>query len=162
MKRIYRDCAEWEEIAHNMWGESSNAKHDLERAISLTGDHTLYGHYMLRVIVEWPISCQNALTDNLLNKNAWIGHAAVALAMNIPEDITRKAWGFLTDEQRILANREAKRAVQLWVDRAEQSEGLSGGMGEQVLFEWNTGRSVKKATGKRESSVLQSNGDCNP
>lgn len=133
IKRVYHDCRLWEEVAANMWGEATDRKQALEQAIAFTGDHALYGSFMTRVVNEWPISCENALTDESLNKKAWIGHAAVALALNIPEDITRQAWGFLTDEQRLLANREAARALREWEDAYRTSKGLRYALVQPVL-----------------------------
>ena len=132
-KRVWKDCRDWEEIAANMWGEASDPKASLEQAIAFTSDHKKYGYWMNRVIAEWPISCENALTDNSLNQKAWVGHAAVAMALNIPEDITRKAWGFLTDEQRLLANKEAERAIQKWKDAYAASQNLHPNMGGALL-----------------------------
>ena len=114
MKRVWHPIHNWEELESGMWDEVSNKSELLEKAIEFTGDHELYGSYMHRVINEWQISCENALTDSLLNRRAWIGHAACALALRCPEDITRKAWGHLTDEQRVLANRQADRAIKEW------------------------------------------------
>jgi hypothetical protein len=133
-KRVYHPVWDWEECEHNMWGTSSNPASDLKKAISFTGDHKRYGRFMLRVVNEWPVSCENALTDYRLNRKAWVGHAAVALALYIPENITRKAWGELTDEQRILANREAERAIQVWENNYAKSIGLHSDMDEQMLF----------------------------
>lgn len=143
IEQVWRDVREWEEIAHNMWGEVVNSKYALEQAIAFTGDHKLYGSYMGRVVSEWPISCENALTDPHLNRKAWLGHAAVALALNIPEDITRKAWGLLSDEQKFLANKEAERWIAVWDWRRVEGEGICGEMGEQMLHKWDTGLSPK-------------------
>ena len=134
MRRVYHPISEWEEIEFNMWGEVDDRSAFLEKAITFTGDHKLYGSYMQRVISEWPISCENALTDPALNKKAWVGHAACALALRCPEDITRKAWSFLTDEQRILANKAAGRAIWTWEHAYRKDRGLSEDMGEPMLF----------------------------
>lgn len=134
LKQVWRKVSEWEEVSHNMWGESLDPKGDLEKAIAFTGDYKLYGSYMKRVCEEWPVSCENALTDPHLNQKAWLGHAAVAMALGIPEDITRKAWGFLTDEQKYLANKEAEREVTLWKERYIKSQCVHRTMGGQMLF----------------------------
>lgn len=121
-----------------MWGEVEGKKLWLEKAIDFTGNHELYGQYMQRVVREWRYSCENALTDNSLNKRAWVGHAACALAIGCPEDITRQAWGFLTDEQRLLANKEADRAISTWIRDREKRKNVRGPLGKQMLFEWNS------------------------
>jgi len=114
VKRVYRPFTEWEEIEHNMWGCVQDKKLWLKKAIKFTSDHKLYGRFMMRVVNEWPVSCENALTDMTLNRKAWVGHAAAALAIGCPEDITRQAWGMLTDEQQLLANKKADRAIRVW------------------------------------------------
>lgn len=133
IKQNWHDVREWEEVAHNMWGEATDRKQALETAIAFTSDHKLYGSYMVRVTHEWPISCENALTDPHLNHKAWVGHAAVALAHGIPEDVTRQAWAYLTDEQKYLANKEAERAVAAWKMRYVEGEGLGEDVGRALL-----------------------------
>jgi len=116
-----------------MWGDVADAKSALQAAIDFTGDHSLYGSYMVRVVREWPISCENALTDDTINRKAWVGHAAVALALQIPEDITRKAWGHLSGEQKFLANREAEKAISIWENDYIKAKGLYNDLGGTLL-----------------------------
>lgn len=132
-KRVYHPIWLWEEVEANMWGEVKNKSIALRRAIAFTGDHKLYGRFMMRVVNEWKYSCENALTDYSLNRKAWVGHAACALAKGIPEDITRQAWGKLTDEQRLLANKEAERAIQHWEHNYAKSIGLCPDMEDALL-----------------------------
>lgn len=134
LKRVYHPYDEWEEIHYNMWGSVSDFKLWLDKAIEFTGDHDLYGHYMIRVINEWPISCENALTDSYINKKAWLGHAAAALAINCPEHVTRKAWGYLSNEQQFLANKQAERAIRTWQNMYIESKELYRGMGGSLLL----------------------------
>lgn len=132
-KRVYHPYDQWEEMAFNMWGSSLNKAKDLKLAIDFTGNHKLYGSFMMKVIKQWPISCENALTDSYLNKKAWVGHAAVALALRIPESITRQAWGRLSDEQQLLANREAEAAIRQWENNYRKSKQLCGGVERSLL-----------------------------
>ena len=104
-----------------MWGTVKNRAAYVSKALAFTGDHRKYGRFMQQVIYKWPLSCENALTDYNLNRRAWIGHAAVALAIGCPEDLVRKAWSELSDEQRTLANAEADRAIRTWEHAYEQS-----------------------------------------
>ena len=133
LTRIYHPVDLWEEVKFNMWGDVSNTRLYLEKAIEFTGNHKLYGFYMQRVINEWKYSCENALTDKNLNRKAWIGHAACALAINCPEDITRKAWSYLTYEQQRLANNEARHAIALWENNHAKSRGIHQPVEIQML-----------------------------
>lgn len=134
MKRVYHPYWAWEEIKYNMWGGVTDRKLYLRRAIELTGDHKKYGRFMMKVIDKWPISCENALTDQYINRKAWLGHAACALAIECPEDITREAWSKLTNEQQLLANKKAEQAIQAWEYNYNKNKGLRAGMEGEMLF----------------------------
>ena len=134
MKRVYHPVSMWEELRFNMWGTVDDRASALEKARTFTGDAGRYGEYMRRVTREWPISCENALTDLSINRKAWIGHAACAMAIQIPEDIIREAWGQLTDEQRRLANAQADDAIKVWEYCYREGKQVSANMGEQMLF----------------------------
>jgi hypothetical protein len=138
LPQVWHPVQQWEEIAHNMWGRVTNRADYLARAIEFTGDHKLYGSYMQRVCREWPISAENALTDPHLNHRAWVGHAACALAMNCPEDIVRQAWSHLNDEQKLLANKEASRAIADWRRAYIKNRGLRQAVGETMLPGFDT------------------------
>ena len=146
MERIYHPVELWEEMRFNMWGAvavpDKNAA--LAQAIEFTGNHELYGSYMDRVVAEWTYSCENALTDRSINRRAWLGHAACALAIQIPENIIREAWGHLSEKQRMLANNEAARAIAHW-ESHRQNQPLSDDVEEQMLFRLDTGRSARSA-----------------
>lgn len=133
LPQIYHPVQQWEEIAHNMWGRVDDRNAYIQRAIQFTGNHIEYGKYMRRVCVEWPISTENAFTDPYLNHRAWLGHAACALAFNCPEDIVRHAWRFLTDEQKLLANKEASRAIADWRRAYIKDRGLRPDMAATLL-----------------------------
>lgn len=107
----------WEEVKFNMWGDVDNKKDWLQKAIEFTGNHKLYGSWMLKVANDWVKSCEHNLTKVGTNKKAWIGHAAVAYAIQCPEDIVRAAWSYLTEEQQILANNEALNAIKYWENK---------------------------------------------
>lgn len=104
----------WEEVPLNMWGDARPRSEWLKRAIEFTGDHVLYGSWMMRVANECRYSCEHHLTKLGTNRKPWIGHAAVALAIQCPEDIVREAWGYLSQEQQDLANEQAQRAIEYW------------------------------------------------
>ena len=108
-----------EEFKSSMWSSVKNRSVWLDKAIAFTGDAGLYGGWMLKVLDAWPMSCEHNLTK-AGDKRAWIGHAAVALAIGCPEDIVRQAWPLLTEDQRIAANEKARIAIETW--RARHAE----------------------------------------
>lgn len=159
MQRIWVPVDRWEEIPHNMWGTVSNRRRCIERAVMFTGNHRLYGRYMMRVITEWPCSCLNAMTDASLNRRAWIGHAACALAIQCPEDITRQAWGMLSHEQRVLANRQADRAIQAWEVRYRSSERIPEAVAAPLLWGGYSGSGARQGDAVRQGSVVEGRGN---
>lgn len=114
MSEIWHPFWAWEEVKFNMWGDVENKKEFLDMAVKFTGNHELYGNWMMKVVNEWPYSCQHNLTKKGINKKAWVGHAAVAMAIQCPEDIVRSAWGLLTEDQQRLANMKAEEAINYW------------------------------------------------
>ena len=105
-----------------MWRKVSSVDRPnlLEIAVQFTGDADRYGTSMMEVVKNWRFSCEQNLTDSSTNKLAWIGHAATALAVGCPEDITRQAWGFLTEEQKDKANAKAQIALDYWTKHHEK------------------------------------------
>jgi hypothetical protein len=156
MKRIWVPIDQWEEIRFNMWGEPVNRRRQLEQAVIFTGNHRLYGRYMQRVIREWPNSCRNALTDLSLNRRAWIGHAACALALRCPEDITRQAWGLLSNEQRQMANRQADRAIHTWEVRNVQGGRVREPVEKPLLWQRDTRRGAAQGHAVGPGSIVAS------
>jgi len=71
----------------------------------------------MRVIDEWPNSCEANLTASVINHQAWIGHAACSLDHGSSEDLTRLGWRTLTQEQQDAANAAADRAIHCWGER---------------------------------------------
>jgi len=114
IERIFHPYWDWEEIDSNMWGTVEDKAKYLEAAIEFTGDAELYGSWMIKVVKSWKYSCEHNLSHKSQNRQAWIGHAACAMALGCPEDIVRKAWWHLTKEQQDEANKKADEAIALW------------------------------------------------
>lgn len=114
IEKIYHPYWLWEETKYNMWGDVEEKEKYLKKAIKFTGNYKLYGKYMKLVVKNWRYSCEHNLSCRGQNRQAWIGHAACALAFKCPERIVREAWWHLTDTQRNLANKEADKAISKW------------------------------------------------
>lgn len=111
-----------------MWGKVDERDGYLEKAIEFTGNAAIYGKWMLDVVDSWPISCEQNLSNLTQNRQAWIGHAACALAFGCPEDIVREAWGKLTEEQQRMANNVASIAIKKWENKNAEAEPWENGL----------------------------------
>lgn len=157
MRRIWHPYWDWEDWKAGMWRSitSSERKTLLPLAIEFTGNAILYGSYMRRVIVEWPKSCEQNLTEPSINRLAWVGHAAACMAIQAPEDVTRQAWGFLSAQQQSEADDQAEATVREWIDcYAEKNRQLHLSMGAPRISVRNTGRGRPKARSVMQSSEL--------
>lgn len=118
IKRIYHPFHLWEEVEAGMWKDTPKEQEQekIKECTEFMSDHKLFGHNMQRVIKEWKYSCENWLSFKGMNRIAWIGQAACCIALNCPEYIVRQSWGYLTEEQRQLANEQAEIAITIWED----------------------------------------------
>lgn len=116
IKKIFHHYSKWEEFHCGMWKTINGIERQklLKNAIEFTSNAIKYGEWMMRVVNEWPVSCEQNLTAMDMNRQAWIGHAATCLAIGCPEDITRLAWHSLTQKQQDEANAEADKAIAFW------------------------------------------------
>ena len=116
MNRIYHPYTSWEEYKFGMWRKVERYQEEefFVKAVDFTGDAKLYGSWMLKVLDQWPVSCEQNLTTGGMNRRAWVGHAAACIAIECPEYITRLAWGYLSKQQQDDANAQADMAIQLW------------------------------------------------
>jgi hypothetical protein len=72
---------------------------------------------MLDVTVQWPISCEQNLSHEEHNRIAWIGQAAVCLALGLPASVTKRCWWYLDKTLQDRANLAAERAIASWAER---------------------------------------------
>ncbi len=82
-----------------------------------------------RVIIEWKNSCEHYLTNENMNRVAWLGQASLCIETGIPSCF-RGGFMLLTEEQQSAANNTALAALNRWLirkDRAETNmEGAAG------------------------------------
>lgn len=119
MERIYHPYELWEDWLNGMWRKESKSydEENINAVIEFTGDHVLYGEAMFKVIDRWKYSCEHNLSNNSINKKAWIGQAACCIEKGWPEYLVRRAWWQLTEKQRNLADKQALKAIKEWERR---------------------------------------------
>jgi len=145
MKQIYIPHTEWEDRVNGMWRKLPKDKEDdmLIKAIEFTGDHVKYGSAMREVSARWIKTMLNSLTNESINRRAFLGHCACQYKIDCPEYIVRMAWKKLTDNQRYLADKVAQQVINNWVKNytrdEEKNRPVRKDMGRQMLFPWYSG-----------------------
>jgi hypothetical protein len=115
INQVYIPYYKWEDYKNGMWNRNVDNENDLlKKAIYFTGDHKKYGESMNIVVKLWVNTMANSLTNPSINHKAFVGHCAVSYQLSIPEYITRKAWKYLNQKQRDLADWEAEKAIRKW------------------------------------------------
>jgi len=137
IKQIFIPYYEWEDYINGMWNNGND--NQLKDAVIFTSNYIEYGNAMAEVIKAWPKTMLNSLTNLSINRKAFLGHCAVSYKLNIPESITRQAWGLLTNEQRFKANEIAQKHINNYDYEYKKSIiKLHKGLGKQMLFKWNS------------------------
>lgn len=116
MKQIFYHYTLREDFQNGMYNEIKDGRNDrvLEATKILSNCDLLYA-CMKRVTEEWKIATESELTNPSVNHQAFLGQAACNIYAGIHEDETRQAWGILTNEQRIEANKTADIVEQEWI-----------------------------------------------
>jgi len=127
----------WEDYLNGMWSKLDKNLEDemLQKAINFTGDWKKYGEAMGQVIIAWPNTMINSLTNISINRRAFLGHCACSYAFNCPEYITRQAWHLLSLQQQIDADKIAQAHINNY---EKQDRKIHSRLGKQMLFEWDT------------------------
>lgn len=139
--RIYKPYWLWEDYINGMWRTVSKQEEStfLDWAICFTGDHVEYGKAMGIVMYEWKETMLHNLTNNSINRRAFLGHCACCYTSGCPEYIVRQAWKMLNDEQRMSADNEAEIRINKWLNEYKtNSGGLRKDLGKQMLLQWDS------------------------
>jgi len=115
-KRIYHHYELWEDHKNGFYNNSSGNefKQKEKKVIELFSDPEKTREYMTRVVNEWKYSCEHNLSNNSMNKIAYLGQAACCLYYNIPNTVTMSTWSKLPEEVRNEADKIAKEVLLIW------------------------------------------------
>lgn len=125
MKNNVRPYTEWEDYMAGMYLEPLPEHREqliAAAALLLTDQHRLLAA-MRSVTIEWRVA-SDANLHECPNNRAWLGQAACCYATGATEDLTRAAWGVLTDHHRMLANAIADQVIDEWKRRTRRNPQL--------------------------------------
>ena len=106
-----------------MYDESKDGRKErVQQAAHILGTPDICEKAMQKVVSEWTISTEYNLSNAEINRKAWLGQAACSCYAGIHEDETREAWGLMSDEQRVIANKIASSIIKKWLKDRETEE----------------------------------------
>jgi hypothetical protein len=123
MKRIYHPYWLWEDHKAGFYENCSGENKELLvlKGIEMFNCEIKTTENMLRVINEWKYSCEHNLTNESLNKIAYIGQSACCLYSNIPNKVTMEIWNKLEKNVQDRSNKIANDILNIWKQKHEKN-----------------------------------------
>lgn len=124
MNRIYHTWDKWECYPAGFYEDHPpdglEPEHAVRAYTEFLRDIPRFEAALTRVITEWRNSCEHYLSNDKMNRIAWLGQAAMCIETRVPS-IFRGGFNKLTEDEKRLANHAALRALNCWLTgRGEQ------------------------------------------
>lgn len=118
MNRIYHPWWDWEcypaGFYENHPPKGMTAEECREEYRAFLSDLPRFRAALSRVITEWPNSCEHYLSNERMNRVAWLGQASLCIETGIPHQF-RGGYMLLTDEEKRAADETALDALNTWL-----------------------------------------------
>lgn len=116
IKRVYHPFNVWEDYKNGFYNNCTGKEKEskIKSALEMFNDSGLTSLYMNKVIEEWKYSCEHNLTNDSMNKIAYIGQAACCIYDNIPNTVTMEVWSMLDKEVQDRSNNIAEQVIEKW------------------------------------------------
>ena len=116
-KRIYHTWDKWECYPAGFYepgvsGVEDEAGKEMYR--KFLSDLPLFESALKRVLSEWKNSCEHYLTNERMNRIAWLGQAAACIHLKLPSRF-RPGYFLLTEEQKMAADLLALKYLNAWL-----------------------------------------------
>ena len=131
IKRIYHTWDKWECYPAGFYENSKTGmtKDECENEYkNFLSDIARFENALLRVITEWKSSCEHYLTNEKMNRIAWLGQASLCIESGIPSCF-RSGYFLLTKEQRQAADLKALEYLNKWLSKNGYQETTLEGAG---------------------------------
>lgn len=116
MKRIFHPYWLWEDYKAGFYDNVSGEKKKkyIKKVLEMFNDKKLTKENMLFVVENWKYSCEHNLTNDSLNKIAYIGQSACSVYAGVPCTVTMECWSMLTEEVKERSNKIALEFIEIW------------------------------------------------
>jgi len=127
MKRIFHPYDKWEDYRHNFYGGVLEYNQDktLETSANLLKDPSQFESALKCIIHEWKYSCEHNLSNENMNRIAYLGQAANALVNKVPSSASMGGYNLLSLEEQLAADALATKYLNLWLEMYEHSQKIS-------------------------------------
>jgi murein L,D-transpeptidase YcbB/YkuD len=116
--RILHTYDKWECYRHGFYAEKPpedmTQDQGEERYREFLADLESFELALQQVTAEWKYSCEHYLTNDRMNRIAWLGQASVAKALGIPS-MCRGGYHRLTEQQKYDADMMALKYLNAWL-----------------------------------------------
>jgi hypothetical protein len=120
MKRIFHPWNLWEDYKHGFYGGVEYQKDGTkELYASLLRDLPRFEAALQTILATWHYSCEHNLTNEALNRIAYLGQASCALIYNVPSNVSMSGFNLLSAEEQAAANAMAQKYLDLWIKEHE-------------------------------------------
>lgn len=120
MDRIYHTWDKWECYRAGFFEvhPPKNITDDqcVEYYRDLLKDIAEFKAVMIKIISEWPKSCEHNLTNERMNRIAWMGQSALCYKYGIPAKY-RGGYNLLTEQEQQDADNAALEIINVWMGR---------------------------------------------
>lgn len=115
--RVYHTWEKWECYRAGFYAERTTGMttdEGEEKYREFLSDTSAFRVALEGVTTQWKYSCQHYLTNDRMNRIAWLGQASVCFALGIPS-MCRGGYHRLTDEQKVAADNLALEYLNRWL-----------------------------------------------
>lgn len=120
MDRVYHTWDKWECYPAGFYDSTDPAGRTATEARQAYADFLSnddsFRAALARVLDEWPMSCEHYLTNENMNRLAWLGQAAACVALGLPRAF-RGVFNLLSKVAQDRANDIALDALNAWLGR---------------------------------------------
>lgn len=136
IKRIYHTWDKWECYPAGFYENSRDGMTKEECEIeykNFLSDLAKFEKALLKVITQWKNSCEHYLTNEKMNRIAWLGQASLCIETGIPSCF-RSGYFLLTKEQQRKADEMALKWLNIWlnINNYEQTDMEGAGVFSQA------------------------------
>lgn len=136
MTRIYHTWEKWECYPAGFYNptppDGMTAQEATTAYAAFLRDDKRFARGLSRVISEWPNSCEHYLSNEKMNRVAWLGQASMCIETRVPEGF-RGGFNKLSPAEQDRANKLALKYLNKWLTARDEPETDLEGAGVAAL-----------------------------